>query len=201
MAKPVVILFARAPRLGQVKRRLAAGIGDVGALRFYRNQLARMVRELASLRNFDITIALTPRHAKLRTPARFTTIAQSHGHLGTRMRAAFNQYRRRPAILIGTDIPGLKARHIRAAAQALKSRHAAFGPAADGGYYLIAMGTNRPTNPFKNTRFSSPFALADTRANFPQYRVATLETLHDIDTENDLKRHISCALRRAPQCL
>ncbi len=48
MARPVVILFARTPRLGLVKRRLASDIGDVAALRFYRNQLTRMIRELAS---------------------------------------------------------------------------------------------------------------------------------------------------------
>jgi rSAM/selenodomain-associated transferase 1 len=196
MTKPAIILFARAPRLGQVKRRLAAGIGDVPALRFYRNQLARMLRELRSLKNFDITIAITPRHAKLRRPKNFRVTPQSHGNLGTRMQTAFNQYRRRPAILIGTDIPGLKARHIRAAARALKSHHAAFGPAADGGYYLIAMGINRPSTPFANIRWSSPFALADTLQNFSARRLARLETLHDVDTKDDL----SCALQPTPQC-
>jgi rSAM/selenodomain-associated transferase 1 len=201
MTKPVVILFARAPRLGQVKRRLAAGIGEVPALRFYRNQLAYMLRELAALKNFDIVIALTPRHARLRTPKNFTTITQSEGDLGARMHAAFNRFRRRPAILIGTDIPHLTRRHIRAAAQALKSHHAAFGPAADGGYYLIAMGTNRPTNPFAKVRFSSPHALSDTLQNFLNRRLATLQTLHDVDTAEDMKILATCALRRSSQYL
>jgi rSAM/selenodomain-associated transferase 1 len=200
MAKPVVILFARAPRLGQVKRRLAAGIGPVAALRFYRNQLSRMLRELATLKNFDITVALTPRHAKLRSPKHLTVMTQSHGDLGARMHAAFNRYRNRPVILIGSDIPGLNHRHIRAAAKALNSHHAAFGPAADGGYYLIAMGPHRPANPFANVRWSSPTALADTLVNFRAQRIATLETLHDIDTANDFKTYASCALRRTPQC-
>jgi rSAM/selenodomain-associated transferase 1 len=196
MAKPVVILFARAPRLGQVKRRLAAGIGDVPALRFYRSQLSRMIREVSRLRGFTITIALTPRRARLRAPRRFSIINQSHGGLGTRMHAAFNRYRKRPVILIGSDIPGLNARHIRTAANALKSHHAAFGPAADGGYYLIAMGANRPATPFANIRWSSPHALGDTLANFAARRIARLETLHDVDTKDDL----SCALQPRPQC-
>src|SRR5947209_1270059 len=34
-----LIVFARAPRLGTVKRRLARGIGAMAALRFYRGQL------------------------------------------------------------------------------------------------------------------------------------------------------------------
>jgi len=198
MAKPVVILFARAPRLGQIKRRLAAGIGDIPALHFYRTQLARMIRELATLKGFDITIAITPRNAKLRAPKSFTIIAQSHGNLGTRMQTAFNRYRNRQVILIGTDIPGLNHRQIRAAAVALKSHHAVFGPAADGGYYLIAMGTRRPTTPFANVRWSSADALAGTRQNFGTRRIKILETLRDVDTAADLA---TCALRRAPQYL
>lgn len=198
MAKPVVILFARAPRLGQVKRRLAAGIGDVAALRFYRNQLSRIIRELTTLRGYDITIALTPRRARLRAPQHFKTITQSHGNLGTRMHAAFTHYPRRPVILIGADIPHLTAHHIRTAAHALKSHHAAFGPAADGGFYLAAMGANRPTTPFASTAWSTAHTLHDTLQNFTHHRTATLQTLHDVDTKADLAALATCALRRTP---
>ena len=44
MQRPTVILFARAPRLGAVKRRLARGIGDRAALRFYVGTFAATAR-------------------------------------------------------------------------------------------------------------------------------------------------------------
>ncbi|HQT63605.1 MAG: hypothetical protein B7Z75_06865 [Acidocella sp. 20-57-95] len=187
MARPVVILFARAPRLGQVKRRLARDIGAVAALRFYRNQLARMRREISRLRDCEIIIALTPRGAKLR-PARHETImAQSQGDLSQRMEACFNQFRHRRVILVGVDIPGLNATMIRDAAKRLRHHDAAFGPALDGGYYLVAMGPRRPAKPFANMRASSPYALADTLTNFRTMRVARLAMLQDVDTGADLK--------------
>ncbi len=200
MAKPVIILFAKAPRLGQVKRRLASRIGDVAALRFYRNQLARIIRELARLKNFEIIIALTPRHSRLQPPPRFRGITQSKGDLGRRMAQCFNVFRRRHVILIGADIPDLNAATIRRTARALKCHDAAFGPAIDGGYYLVAMGAKRPIAPFANVRWSSPHALADTLMNFRHRRIAMLDTLSDVDTVDDLKATSISSLRRTPKC-
>ncbi len=108
-------------------------------------------------------------------------------------------FRRRQVILIGADIPDLNAAIIRHAARALKSHDAAFGPAADGGYYLVAMGAKRPATPFANVRWSSPHALADTLMNFRHHSVTALETLHDVDTGNDLKATSISSLRRTPK--
>jgi rSAM/selenodomain-associated transferase 1 len=199
MAKPVVILFAKAPRLGQVKRRLAAGIGDVAALRFYRNQLAGMVRMLRGLRGFDACIAISPDRARFLPAPGLPVLNQGSGGLGARMARAFRRFPRRPAILIGSDIPGLKATHLRAARRALQHHDAAFGPAFDGGYYLVAMGRNRPSKPFAGTRWSGPETLADTLVNFRHHRLALLPVLQDVDTAADLDALNNTALRRAPK--
>ena len=45
--RDTVIVFARAPRLGTVKRRLARDIGDRAALRFYTATLSSLLRTLA----------------------------------------------------------------------------------------------------------------------------------------------------------
>lgn len=45
--RDTVVVFARAPRLGTVKRRLARDVGDRAALRFYQANLARLLRALA----------------------------------------------------------------------------------------------------------------------------------------------------------
>jgi rSAM/selenodomain-associated transferase 1 len=184
MARPLIILFARAPRLGCVKRRLAAGIGAVPALRFYRNALSRIIREL---KPFDAVIAVTPDRAKIAAASRCSAIGQGHGDLGVRMARAFRKFPRRRVILIGADIPGLVAADLRAAASQLLHHDAVFGPAADGGYYLVGMGRRRPADPFDNVRWSSPDALADTLGNFRHVRVATLRTLQDVDTAENLK--------------
>jgi rSAM/selenodomain-associated transferase 1 len=196
MARPVIILFARAPRLGQVKRRLATGIGDVPALRFYRNALGRILREFKSLRGFEFVLSITPDRAKFRPGPAIAVIGQGAGDLGLRMHLAFRRYPRRRVLLIGADIPGLNAAILRQAANSLQHCNAIFGPAEDGGYYLVGMSARRPARPFAGVRWSSPHALSDTLENFHGFRVAQAPMLRDIDTKADLAAAQKAALRR-----
>ena len=46
MKRRHLIIFAKPPRIGRVKRRLAADIGAIEALRFYRHNLASTLRKL-----------------------------------------------------------------------------------------------------------------------------------------------------------
>jgi rSAM/selenodomain-associated transferase 1 len=186
MVSPVVILFAKAPRLGTVKRRLARDIGDMAALRFYSNMLSRTIRKLHRLRRCGLVLAVTPDHARMRHPPGWRVMKQGHGDLGVRMHRAFKQFPRGRVVLVGADIPDLQAADIRTALRALKHCDAVFGPAADGGYYLVGMGRRRPARPFANARWSSPHALADTVTNFRGLRVQNIRTLHDVDTGADL---------------
>src|SRR6185437_11467137 len=64
--KDTVVVFARVPRLGAVKRRLAREIGARAALRFHRATLIRLVRALAADRRFRTVLALTPDRARCR---------------------------------------------------------------------------------------------------------------------------------------
>jgi streptomycin 6-kinase len=188
MARPVVILFARAPRLGTVKRRLAAGLGPVAALRFHRNTLAATLRKLDRLAGWDKIIAVTPRRARLRHPPGWRVIGQTHGDLGRRMADAFRRFPRRRVVLVGADIPELGPSDLRSAARHLRHADAVFGPAADGGYYLVGMAARRPAHPFAQVRWSSPHALTDTLKNFASLSIARLRTLQDVDTAADLAR-------------
>jgi glycosyltransferase A (GT-A) superfamily protein (DUF2064 family) len=79
---------------------------------------------------------------------------------------------------------------LRAAIRLLRAHDAVFGPAADGGYYLIAMSSRRPSAPFANVRWSTEHALADTLKNHRRpHRVAFLPTLADVDSPENLKNH------------
>lgn len=181
--KDTVIVFARAPRLGAVKQRLARDIGDRAALRFHRTLLNRIVRLLTADPRFRTFVAITPDRAHVSMPA--SAIGQGRGDLGLRMHRACQRFPTRVAI-VGCDIPDLSAADVAAAFRALGRADAAFGPAEDGGYYLVALGPRRPARPFARVRWSTQHALADTLANFRSKRIALLRTLRDVDTAADL---------------
>jgi rSAM/selenodomain-associated transferase 1 len=185
--RDTVVVFARAPRLGTVKRRLARDIGDRAALRFHGMILASLLRDLRTCRRFDVVLAVTPDRARVRSRVR--TIAQGRGDLGQRMSRALGRFRR--VALMGCDIPQAGARDVRAAFRALGTADAAFGPATDGGYWLIALGPRRPADLFGRTRWSTEYALADTLRQFRHHRVGFIRTLADVDTAADYRRYLA----------
>jgi rSAM/selenodomain-associated transferase 1 len=184
MRGDTLIVFARAPRLGAVKRRLARGIGAMAALRFYRAQLAATLAEVARDPRWHTVLGTTPDRARARWPRRLPCVAQGRGDLGQRMHRAMWPHRR--VVLVGSDIPGLTRGDVAEAFRALGRAAAVFGPAEDGGYWLVGLGPRRPPRPFAEVRWSSEHALADTLANFHGLRIALLRTLRDVDTAEDL---------------
>ncbi len=136
--KGIVVVFARAPRLGAVKRRLGREIGARAALRFHLATLTRLTRALAADRRYRTVLAITPDRARLRLPVRVAWMPQGSGHVGSRMHRAFRRFPRSRVALIGSDIPDAGPADVWAAFRALGSAQAAFGPAEDGGYWLVA---------------------------------------------------------------
>jgi len=182
-----LVLFLRAPRLGRVKSRLAAGIGALAALRFYRLASERLLRELGRDRRWRCHLCVTPDRAAARDrPWRIGAQyrAQGGGDLGERMARVFRALPPGPVVIIGSDIPAMTGAHIARAFTALAGSEAVFGPAEDGGYWLIGL-RRRPRLPWpllRHVRWSSANALADTLAGLPRsIPVAMLETLEDID--------------------
>lgn len=187
--KDTVIVFARAPRLGTVKRRLARGIGDRAALRFHVGTLTTLLRGLKRCGRFDVVMAVTPDHAHVRLPVRINQIPQGPGDLGGRMCRALRRYRR--VALMGCDIPRAGMADIRAAFRGLGTADAVFGPAIDGGYWLIALGPRRPGDLFGQSRWSTRHALADTLKQFRHHRVGFIRSLPDVDTAADYHRYLA----------
>ncbi len=183
--RDTVIVFARAPRLGTVKRRLARDVGDRAALRFYTATLTRLLRRLSADRRFRTVVAHTPDRVWRGWPAAVARQPQGAGDLGARLHRACA--RRRRVAVVGTDIPDMTAADVAAAFRALGRADAAFGPSQDGGYWLVALSPRRPARPFAGVRWSTEHALSDTLANFRGRRVALLRTLRDVDTAADLR--------------
>jgi hypothetical protein len=183
-----LILFLRAPMLGVGKTRLACDIGDVAALRFERQMLALLLRRLARDRRWRLRIAVTPDRSRL--PVSVATVAQGNGDLGERMRRALAAPPPGPVVLVGADIPGLHARHIADAFRRLGAHDLVFGPAADGGFWLVG-ARRRPRLPplFADVRWSGPYALADALAALPRnVSVAFVDRLEDVDNGEAYRR-------------
>jgi len=183
-----LVIFARAPRLGAVKRRLARDIGDLAAWRFYTGVLHRMAETLGRDARWDCRLAVTGGPA--RWPRHVARIGQGRGDIGVRMDRVMRILPPGPVVIIGTDIPDIAPRHIAAAFRALGDHDAVFGPADDGGYWLIGL-RRRPFRPslLGPVRWSTEHALADTERLFgPRVRAARLETLTDVDDARSLAR-------------
>ncbi len=199
-----VVVFVKAPRLGQVKSRLAAGIGALPALRFYRATTGRLLRALARDARWRTLIATTPQAARNGRfwDRRLPRLDQGSGDLGRRMARAFRALPPGPAVIVGSDIPALAPRHVWAAFRALGGRDAVIGPACDGGYWLIGLRRSRalPAGLFAGVRWSSSHALADTRASLPRrYTAQLLEMLEDVDDRESYGRWRAIQALRTPR--
>ncbi len=181
-----VVIFSRRPQLGRVKTRLADDIGPVKTLRFHRSTLNNMARRVSAGGAWTTWIGITPDNTLDRCrlyPSGVRRLPQGNGDLGQRMTNCLSRFGPHPALIIGSDIPDICQHHIAAAFDKLRRNELVFGPSHDGGYWLVggAQGA-RVGGLFKDVRWSTEYALADTLANVGQgVRVAMLEPLTDID--------------------
>ena len=193
-----LVIMAKQPVMGRVKTRLAIAVGATEAIRAYRVMLADILRRLAGDRRWITWLAVSPDAAACpagwQGPFRPRLMAQGPGDLGHRMQSLLDRLPPGPAVIIGSDIPAIAPADIAGAFHALAGHDAVFGPAADGGYWLVGLARRRPERPFGGVRWSSPHALADTRANLAGRRIALLRMLSDIDTAEDHRawRRDSC---------
>ncbi len=180
--KPVLIIFAKAPLMGKAKTRLAADVGKVHAQRIYRQMCGKVFRECSDPRWQSILYA-TPNHKIHQNfgglwPNHMQKIAQNGGGLTERLERIFTY--KGPMIAIGTDSPQVRSRDIALGFKALKSCSAVFGPASDGGFWLIGLNGPAPRGIFDNVRWSHPDTLADMQANI-KGPIAQIRTLTDVD--------------------
>lgn len=183
-----LVLMTKASRMGTVKTRLAAEIGLVKAWAFHRRTVLDTARKLRDPR-WSCWLSVSPDRAVGDVHLDgWTTFAQGGGDLGARMVRPMRTLPPGPVVIVGADIPAISADHIAAAFQALGENDWVFGPATDGGFWLVgAKRTPRLVDPFRAVRWSSVHALGDTLANLPDgTRVGFVETLSDVDEAKDL---------------
>jgi rSAM/selenodomain-associated transferase 1 len=191
MIRRTLVVMVKEPQAGRVKTRLARGIGAANAAAFYRHATAAVLSRVTCPGEWGTILAVAPDPAcaSRAWPSHTKRIAQGHGDLGQRMQRVMDRLPPGPVLIIGSDIPGIRARHIRNAFAALGRNDAVFGPAPDGGYWLVGLKRfPRVLRAFRKVRWSTEHALADTRANLTGLRVAHIDTLDDIDDAADFAR-------------
>lgn len=190
-----VILFARVPKLGRGKRRLARDIGDLAAHRFYQRALERTVTLVAAEAGWRAMAAIDPpRLAACPGPVfrrgrarRIRCFPQSGRDLGQRMAAALAAAPPGPVVLIGADIQRVSAAALRRALLACRRADLVFGPAEDGGFWLIGLKRPPSRRLFGATTWSTATTLAQAMAAAPKaWRIACVDRLRDVDVAADL---------------
>ena len=177
--RPVLYVMAKAPLMGWAKTRLAVGVGPVHAQRLYRAMVRQVLRRVQDPR-WDTVLLGTPDRWLGRVPEwrGLTQGSQGGGDLTERLLRVFSQ--RGPAIVIGTDAPQVCAADIAAGFTALRGQDFVFGPADDGGFWLMGMNGPARGHEFGNVAWSTDTALADVRRNIAG-DTAELRTLIDMD--------------------
>ena len=183
-----LVIFARRPAYGVGKRRLAAEVGELAALRFQRRALATLLRELCRDPRWRTWVAVTPDR-----PTEWVkgsgSIAQGRGDLGERLSRVGKRLPRGALVILGSDAPQVRRTDVAAAFRMRGGCEAVFGPAVDGGYWLVGLSEKgRMRQPFADVRWSTAYALGDTLNNLQGRRVGFLRELEDVDDAGSLHR-------------
>jgi rSAM/selenodomain-associated transferase 1 len=128
------------------------------------------------------------------TSSHFSRVSQPAGDLGQRMRAAFEHLliarQCDVALLVGADIPFLAAGAVVEARDELRAHGGVvFGPAEDGGYYLIGMSQVHAAL-FEGIEWGTSRVLADTMQTAARNGIDArlIRGAYDVDTIDDLRR-------------
>ena len=198
-----VILFLKSFQAGHVKTRLAASLGDSGALEIYTAVVADLLTKLEPLRDLVVPyfdVLPSPAGHPIDQPPSISSLlsrgllkVQRGEDLGQRMSSAFQEVFEagaERAVLIGSDIPHIDADLLQGYFSALGRFPMVLGPAADGGYCLIGFQRERyDAAVFQGIQWSTERVLQQTlnKARSLGLPCHVGMELQDIDTLEDLE--------------
>lgn len=192
-----LIVFAREPLPGRVKSRLAASVGNDAAAMIYEAMLRDVLYTCRGLNRVEVVVfwdCATDMLPILAKRCGFRSLRQCGADLGERMHNAFAAMFAEGVdvcCIIGTDAPDLTPELIMQGFETLEAGgcNAVFGPATDGGYYLLGLGETEP-DLFNEIPWGSSRVLATSLAALAHSgkKYTLLEQRSDIDTIDDAKR-------------
>lgn len=201
-----VILFLKSFRAGHVKTRLAASLGDRGALEIYTAMVADLLARLEPLRNlvvayFDALPGQDDHPPSISSLLSRGLLKVQRGQdLGQRMSNAFQEVfdaGAKRAVLIGSDIPRIDAQLLEGYFEALHTFPMVLGPSVDGGYYLIGFQRERfEASLFRGIEWSTERVLEQSldKARSRGLLCQLGAELQDVDTIEDLESLLSSGL-------
>ncbi len=192
--KSKIIIFTKYPKLGFVKTRLGKSVGDAEACRLHKI-MSEFCMSQALRVSVDVEIRYTGAtrdEVGLWLGGMCSYREQVGETLGERMANAFNDsfaegYEK--VVLVGTDIPSMRASHLIDALIGLDDSDCVLGKSADGGYYLIAL--SQMIDVFSDITWSSSSVFDETVKRLKGYKYSTVETLKDVDEVADIPLKIS----------
>ncbi len=184
-------VFAKPPRAGEAKTRLAPALGAEGAAALARAFLSDTWELVTRLPWARPVLASTGPWPEGLLPSPVEVWQQGEGDLGARMERVLRRGLEvcPTAMALGADSPGLPAAHLEAARAALSGADAVFGPSEDGGFYLLAL-RRLPAGAFADLPWSQPETLERTEARLRSLglTVARVAPFFDVDVPEDLAR-------------
>lgn len=195
-ARGAVVVFSKVPRVGAVKTRLAAALGEAGAFRLYEaflaDTFARSMRVAAVVQArvvFAHAGPLTAAPAPDWLPPAVETMPQRGANLGERMDHAIRDAGGERVVLLGGDSPSMRDDRLLLAFAACDRGEAVLGPVDDGGYNVIGLPAPEPEL-FRDVAWSTPQVFETTvrRARAAGLPLTVLETAYDVDRPEDLAR-------------
>ncbi len=189
--KKALIIFLKYPELGRAKTRLAKSIGNEKTLKVY-IELLNYTKLITNKLGLDIFLyydKVTAKHLDWERENTYNAV-QFEGDLGERMEHAFDDVFKmgyQEVVIIGSDCYELTEQIINEAFALLNLYDVVFGPAKDGGYYLL--GLRKLVKPlFQNMQWSTENVLKDALqvVEKEHLKAGLLPVLSDIDTIEDL---------------
>lgn len=184
-----LIIFVKEPVLGRVKTRLAAAIGDRGALEIYERLLNHTDEVTEGRRRFVFHTG--DRNLIDHFSSNDVWVKQVDGDLGERMFEAFRYVLSKGfsrVAIIGSDCAQLTTEIINDAFGGIAPGRLVIGPAYDGGYYLLGLNEINE-DLFREIPWSTEDVAGRTiaMARYAGLEVVKLPMLRDVDTLEDLE--------------
>lgn len=191
--KHALAIFAKTPVPGQVKTRLTPPLSLEQGCELYRCMLLDTIARARALSVDTIIFYQGDRGFFEATAPGALLFPQLETELGGRLEDAFERLRAlgyEGIVVMGSDAPDLPLSSITAAfAQMEKGKQVVFGPAEDGGYYLVALRCGCGEL-FREIPWSTPLVLERSleRAHAAGLSVGLLPPWYDVDAFDDLFR-------------
>lgn len=191
--KKALIIFAKTPHRNHVKTRLIGHLSEEQRLNLYISLLSNTINRLKDIKGVDTYISYSPANRdSYFTKYSLRIFPQSKGDIGDRMFNAIREILNKgyeKAVLVGVDIPDISASIVLKAFDLLSHHDIVFGPARDGGYYLVGLKTPI-MEIFRDIQWSTKQTLKQSIENAESLdcSIAFTEILSDIDTIEDVRQ-------------